>query len=343
MKRMIGTVGCLLLCVSLVGFAVGCSSGKTAARLDHPEQPAEEDIQPAKSVNVSAESHERLGDLYNGKGNLQLARFHYTKALVDRPDNIGLRLKKAEVLLKENEGDYALREFDMVLREEPHNADAHQGAGEAYLRSGLLNEAKSHFNRALEQDFTLWRVHNYLGIIYNQERKITSAMKEFAAALHLKPGQAEVLNNLGVAYTLEGLYAMAVETFQEAVKAGADDEKTHNNLGLALAKLGRYEEALAAFKESGDEARAYNNLGYVLYMDRHYEQAIRHFEKALRISPTYYEQAGENLKQATLALRFRKEQSDQLDQKVEDGSLVRSTGAGSRDGANDLKKHDLTF
>ena len=43
-----------------------------------------------------------------------------------------------------------------------------------------------------------------------------------------------------------------------------------------------------------------------MYLDQgKYKEAIRCFEKAIEISPTYHDQAGENLKKARMASQHR--------------------------------------
>jgi tetratricopeptide (TPR) repeat protein len=69
--------------------------------------------------------------------------------------------------------------------------------------------------------------------------------------------------------------------------------------------LGRYSEALEVFRNGGNEASAYNNVG-CMYLDQgKYKEAIGCFEKAIEISPTYHEQAGENLRRARMAYQRR--------------------------------------
>jgi tetratricopeptide (TPR) repeat protein len=77
-----------------------------------------------------------------------------------------------------------------------------------------------------------------------------------------------------------------------------DPGRSANNLGLLLVRLGRPAEALEAFRAGGSDARALNNLGYALYLQGEVGRARALFEKALDLSPAYYETAGENLKQA---------------------------------------------
>jgi tetratricopeptide (TPR) repeat protein len=69
-------------------------------------------------------------------------------------------------------------------------------------------------------------------------------------------------------------------------------------MGLALGLAGRYQEALETFKKVSDEATAYNNMGCVLLMKGDYQKASQAFETAIKLKPSFYTLANENLKKA---------------------------------------------
>ena len=142
-----------------------------------------------------------------------------------------------------------------------------------------------------------------LGIILDYQNRPSEAVQEYKAALQLKPDEGGLYNNLGIAYSILGDYERAVTAFQKAVRTGtANKNKTYNNLGFALCQAGRYAEARDAFKQGGNEAQAYNNLGYMLLQKGEVDQAISSFQKAVELSPGYYDQAAENLKKAQMLL-----------------------------------------
>ena len=58
--------------------------------------------------------------------------------------------------------------------------------------------------------------------------------------------------------------------------------------------------AMEAFKKGGDESKAYNNMGFVYLKMGERDKAIRCFEKAIKMRPTFYLKASENLKRAKM-------------------------------------------
>jgi Flp pilus assembly protein TadD len=134
--------------------------------------------------------------------------------------------------------------------------------------------------------------------LYDQDKRHTDAIASYHTALIYRPREPSVLNNLGLAYALSGNYESAIDAYEQAVAAGSTSPKLYNNLGIAYVQRRRYVEALNTFKKATDEPRAYNNLGVALLGTGSARKAIVCFERAIELSPQYYEKASENLQLA---------------------------------------------
>ncbi len=258
---------------------------------------------------VTSARQEQLADLLLGAGRVVLALESYDKALLARPGDAGLRVKKGRALLRLNQPEAALAEFRQALAARPELAAAQHGAGVASLRLGRHAEAREAFQNSVALAPDNWRSRSHLGLLLLRAGQTGQAQEQFLAALALPQfqpqvlanagsGREELLNNLGLAQVLAGDSETAVRTFRQALHDARDPERSANNLGLLLVRLGRPAEALSAFRASGNDARALNNLGYALYLQGNTQKAQALFEKALDLSPAYYETAGENLKLA---------------------------------------------
>jgi len=266
---------------------------------------------------------EFMADVQLGLGRTGLAVEGYDKALVSRPADAALRVKKGRALLRLNQLEAALAEFRLALGARPGQqleAAAQQGAGEAALRLGRAAEAREFFERAVALCPDNWRSRCALGVLLMGAGQAGPAREQFQAALALpqvqpqagqpqaaQAGREELLNNLGVAQVVSGELDAAVQTFSLALRDARDPERSANNLGLLLVRLGRPAEALVAFRAAGNDARALNNLGYALLLQGDAQKARTLFEKALDLSPRYYETAGENLKQAVQGAVFNRD------------------------------------
>lgn len=291
-----------------------------AARQDNPSADLRD---PANSAR-----QEFVADIQLSAGRPLLAVEGYDKALVARPGEALLLVKKGQALLRLNRPEAALEAFRLAVAASPESSGAHYGAGQANERLGRGGEARQAFERAVALAPSSWRARCHLGVLLMNQGQPGKAGEQFLAALALPgfhpqavaqtvaqtvaqagtrseaqavAGREALLNNLAVAQVLSGHPEDAVGTFRQAMQDSRDPERSANNLGLLLVRLGRPAEALKAFRVGGSDARALNNLGYALYLQGEVARAQALFEKALDLSPAYYETAGENLKQAVRA------------------------------------------
>lgn len=248
---------------------------------------------------------EYVADLELTAGRVAQAAQGYDKALLARPADAGLLVKKGQTLLRLNRAEDALAAFRLAQAASPDSPSAHYGAGLACERLDKNAEAREAFERAVALAPASWRARCHFGVLLMNQGQLGQAREQFVAALALPQvqsdawaGREELLNNLAVVQVLSGDAEAAVATFRQALRHSRDPERSANNLGLLLVRLGRQAEALDAFRAAGNDARALNNLGYALYLQGEVGRAQSLFEKALDLSSAYYETAGENLRQA---------------------------------------------
>jgi len=94
---------------------------------------------------------------------------------------------------------------------------------------------------------------------------------------------------------LAGDWQQALQYFHQALNYDPDFERTWQNLGLVYTRKGEYDRALDAFRRVMDKPEAYNNIGFVCMINQDYDAAAHFFQKAIKLSPTYYVKAHENL------------------------------------------------
>ncbi len=251
---------------------------------------------------MTAEEHERAGDLDAQRRNFPLAGVHYSKALKTDPARNSVRLKLGQIFLQQGMIEPALTQFQELRTWEPNSSPAYQGIGHVYLLQGKLREAEEALTKAVTLDPSNWISQNLLGLAYDQGQRHGDAITAYKAALVLHPREPGILNNLGLAYALSGDHESAIQAYEQALSAGSASPKLHNNLGVAYAWRQRYADALDSFKKATDEPRAYNNLGVTLLGMGQVKHAAVCFEKAIELNPQYYEKATENLRQTRQVL-----------------------------------------
>jgi tetratricopeptide (TPR) repeat protein len=183
------------------------------------------------------------------------------------------------------------------------NFIGHNNLGIALLKTGNVDEAMVHYQKALEINPDFAEAHNNLGNFLFQKGSVDEAMVHYQKALEINPDYAEAHYNLGYALLKMGNVDEAIAHLQKALQINPDYAEAHNNLGYALIQKGSVDEATAHFQKAlqinPDYADAHNNLGNILLEKGSVDEAIIHFQKALQIKPDFAE-AHKNLSNALL-------------------------------------------
>jgi tetratricopeptide (TPR) repeat protein len=149
-------------------------------------------------------------------------------------------------------------------------AEHYRDLGAVFFQQGRLQEAVSHYQRALQIEPDYATAHNELGMALVRLGRLTEAIGHYEQALRIRPDFAEADNNLANALAWSDRLPEAVGHYERALRIKPDFAEAHNNLGVVLTRLGRRQEA------------------------------IGHLEQALRIRPDYAD-ARHNLEQAQAA------------------------------------------
>jgi hypothetical protein len=91
-----------------------------------------------------------MGDVWQSRGDLQIARLHYQESLRIQPSYAEARNNLAVILMKEGRVAEAEVEFRKALKYKPDLAEAHSNLGAALVPQEKFEEAAAHFARALE-------------------------------------------------------------------------------------------------------------------------------------------------------------------------------------------------
>ena len=142
----------------------------------------------------------------------------YDRVLVDQPDNVIYRGKRASVYLDRGGYDYAIRDYNVVLNSPEveltleQRIDFYYNRGCAHLSSGNLAGAIADFDTCIGLD-ELGRLR-YMAY-----------------------------NNRGIALAKQGELEKALADFNAAIGVNADDALAYKNRALAYKKLGKAEQA----------------------------------------------------------------------------------------------------
>ena len=105
--------------------------------------------QEARYNLSKAVTHTNLGNALTGKGDLDAAVRHYTKAIELRPDYADGHFNLAHALLRQGRPEEAITEYEKTLSIQADDAEAHTSLGNALLQKGLLRQAMNHYEKAI--------------------------------------------------------------------------------------------------------------------------------------------------------------------------------------------------
>src|SRR5262245_21851159 len=184
----------------------------------------------------SAKSHNNLALALVELGRLDEAAEHFKASLGLDP--------KAEIysdygftMARLGKPDEALAAYSKALELDPGCASAHANLAVSYVQAGQLDEAESHYRKALAGKPTA-ETHNGLGYVLDRQDRTDDAIAEFRKAIDANPKFAPAYNNLAEALVKQGKLEEAAEYYRRSL-AEKPSPAVQNALDAVLQKLGR--------------------------------------------------------------------------------------------------------
>mgnify|MGYP000864376635 CR=1 FL=1 len=139
-----------------------------------------------------AEAHYLLGKAYlvDGKAELALMELKTVNATALFSRNIPeaeFRKTIAQLYLKYNQPEEALKEFLLLIKLEPFQAEHYYNAAYLFEQRDNTEQALSHYRKAVETDPNHATAHAALGLLLFKHKQAAEAKQEIALALKLDP------------------------------------------------------------------------------------------------------------------------------------------------------------
>jgi tetratricopeptide (TPR) repeat protein len=213
----------------------------------------------------------------------------WTHTLACTSDNAIAHNNLGDALLKKGSVDEAITHYQKALQIKPDYAAAHINLGNTLLQKGNVDEAITHYQKALQISPDDAAAHYNLGNALLQKRNVDEAITHYQKALQISPDDAAAHINLGNALIKKGSVDEAITHYQLALQIKPDYAEVHINLGNALLKKGSVDEAIVHYQKAlqikPDSAEVHLNLGNALLKKGSVDEAITHYQKALQIKP----------------------------------------------------------
>ena len=181
-------------------------------------------IQEARYNLSKAVTQTNLGNALTGKGQLNAAVRHYSRAVELRPDYADGHFNLGHVLLRQGRLDDAIAEYENTLSIQPDDAEAHTSLANALLQKGSLRAAIDHYEKAIVSPRPSFLALNNLAWILSTcpdptFRNATRAMELVGKANQFSQGRIPIFaRTLAAAYAEGGRFDDAIRTAQIAAQ-----------------------------------------------------------------------------------------------------------------------------
>ena len=148
-----------------------------------------------KSPN-KAMPHINLGNAFLRRNVVNYAENEFNLALQVNPKDTRAINGLAVIYMKTGSYNDAIKMFDILSTDKPHEPGFHSNIGVAYMQKGLLNEAIAKFNQAIKIDPDFPDAYANLGLAFKKKGMLKEAKQELEKALRISPEHRDARKNL---------------------------------------------------------------------------------------------------------------------------------------------------
>jgi protein O-GlcNAc transferase len=173
----------------------------------------------------------------------------------------------------------------------PNMAEAHYHLAGCLAQQHRIEEAQSHYLRAIEIHPQYAEAFAAISSIYQAKGQLDLAEQALRESIFLNPQSYVALNNLGNLLKASQRFEEAESCYMQALSIRPEFSAGYNNLGLVLRDQARLEEAEAAFlcalEYQPNSVQALNNLGLVYKETGRLQEAKTQYQKAIAVDAHY--------------------------------------------------------
>ena len=264
------------------------------------------DIISKDSNNLDAHYFLGLSYLKDGQDELALQEFR----VVDRAgviskniDEYELRMDMAQLYIKTNKIDEALKEYAMLAQKKTNEFEVYFKMGELFDLKGNKQQAAAYYMKSLKLRKRHAPALYKLGIIYFDFKKYADAKKLFSLLRNENPNDYKIYYYLGVIDKNEGNSKSAITNLEKATRDKDFKVKALTERGMVYAAGGKHELAVIEFERAinnlnGESQNFVLNLRYSLANSyeslRDIHNAVKQWQIILSVKPNF-KNVGEKL------------------------------------------------
>lgn len=202
-------------------------------------------------------AHYYLGKAYQKENKTELALLEYKyvneNALFGPDlDELVFRNEYSQILLKHNQKNEALKNFLLLTKLDPKNADNYYWAGHIYSESNRFDIALGFMQKAAMLDKKNAKAHAEIGMMLYRTKNFADAKKEIETALKLSPETYSSYYYLGKIQKDGKAIPAALKSFEKAQRDPEIKQKAIIEHGACYMLVNRYDNASLDFQRAID-------------------------------------------------------------------------------------------
>ncbi|CAN5531255.1 tetratricopeptide repeat protein [soil metagenome] len=242
-------------------------------------------------------AHNRAGRFADAESSLR-------QALALDPNQADALYLRGMLAIQTKRPHEAIEWLTRAIEVRPDAAEYHANLGHALRSMSRIDESAAQYQRAIELQPSYALAHINLGAIRRAQGRARDAVDHFRTALRIEPRQIGGWMNLGNALRDLNELGDALDAYQRASSLDANLADARGAAATTLAALGRISEAqlnfTAALRLAPNHLPTLVNFGMMLRGQNDFDGAIDCFRKALALDPGNGE-AHERLGRALMA------------------------------------------
>jgi tetratricopeptide (TPR) repeat protein len=256
------------------------SQGKSAGVIKAAKQLVQKDAR-------NADAHYLLGLAYDQDGKQELALMELKTVneignFDGIVDEVPFRKKISELYLKFNQAEEALKEYLLLAKREPNNADYYYHIGRIFEERNRNDKAAAYYKKAVDLNPRNADAHTRLGLILYRAKRLTDARTELDQAVRVQPENCEAWYYIGKILKDNRDCVSAMSAFEKASREQEYKVKSLIERGGCLISMNSIDRATSELERAAKLAEAGSNEElYARYFLAHCHEKSRRIERAV--------------------------------------------------------------
>lgn len=206
------------------------------------------------------------------------------------------RKQLSQLLMKFNQNEEALKEFLLLTKLDPTNADNYYMCGKIYEQKNQPEQALGFFQKAISLNKRHVKAHASLGLALFKGKQLTEAKKEIDLAISLSPETFSSYYYLGRILKESKDYSGAVKAFEKSLRDPEFKQKSLLERGSCYMMANALDNAQAEFEKAVQASKdpkspetlyAHYFLAACYEKNRKIEDAIEHWQAIYNVNHSF--------------------------------------------------------